>query len=192
MMFQPITLGVTSAFMKRTGTGYFAHYASAIIMLLATWIWAADSHASARQYKIEAAFLYNFFNYITWPDQNSPETLEEPVICTFPGDPIIPYLAYVQEKSKDTRPLQVREMKAGDMNGCHLLYTRHLLDAPLEKQAWKQGVLLVSSEEELQSDVMIGLLQKDQRIIMRIHHQRMLDAGFTVSSRLLSLAETIE
>ncbi|MEJ0010380.1 MAG: hypothetical protein WDN72_07685 [Alphaproteobacteria bacterium] len=41
--------------------------------LLAPALTRADE-TEDRQYKVEAVFLYNFFNYITWPGHSSRTT----------------------------------------------------------------------------------------------------------------------
>lgn len=163
-------------------------------LTIAVWVslQAASAHALARQYKIEAAFLYHFFNYITWPGEEETEQPHESVICVFPDDPIIPYLAYVQQKSKDSNPIAVREVREGQVDGCHLLYVQEQVEKAVKDKAWNEGILLVSSEQEPEPDMMINLLRKDERIAIHIHHQAMRDAGFKISSRLLALAEVAE
>ncbi len=47
--------------------------AALALCLLAPALTRADE-TEDRQYKVEAVFLYNFFNYITWPGHSSRTT----------------------------------------------------------------------------------------------------------------------
>jgi hypothetical protein len=142
-----------------------------------------------RQYKVEAAFLYNFFSYITWPGYDSPEALRKPIICVDKEDPVEPYLRYIQQHAKSTdRPLTIRRISNGEVpTSCNLLFTRQPL---YDKRIIPQDTLVVlDSDEDLEREGMIELTQQDGHIVMVIHNERMNNKGFKVSSRLLDLAE---
>lgn len=141
----------------------------------------------ARKYKIEAAFIYNFFNYITWPDYSSPEQLTKPVICITPGSPIKSYLEYVQKRIEASRELAVREVNTENFEGCHVFYTHRKLRFSVIENARESHTLLVGSGNETLTSSMINLVEKDRKINIRIDHKQLAQLGYQVSSRLLTL-----
>ena len=153
------------------------------------------SHAeNALHHKIEAAYLYNFFNYITWPDYENPQALQQPIICLNGDDPVRPYLNYVQNKFSAERTLSIRVIREGEnLNGCHLFFIRSGITSRLMSEALRNRTLLVSEpEDSLERDAMIELIQHDERLVMVIDQTLLSENNFQVSSRLLDLAQKIK
>lgn len=143
-----------------------------------------------RQHKIEAAFLYGFFNYITWPGYASPQELEMPVICVYGEDPVAYYLDYVRLKRAGERKLAVRTILADDSaEGCHILFLRRRL--PYSKQLVLPPTTLtvIKPDGPLDRGGMIELTEEDGRIVIRINQKAIKHRGFEVSSRLLELVQ---
>ena len=167
-----------------------------IALAAAVLLWALPCAALAeevRQYKIEAAFLYNFFNYITWPGYSSPAALKQPVICVYEDGSIESYLAYMQQKVAAERKLTIRMLHKDDSaGGCNLLLI-NTTDNMALKNSLAPDILTVSDKEGyLKHGGMIELVQEDERIVMKINHSLLRENGFTVSSRLLDLAQGVE
>ena len=100
--------------------------ASACVALLLGTAFSQPATADERAHKVEAAFLYNFFNYITWPDYQSPEQMQQATICVPTGDPILPSLEYIRSRREGEHELMIREMdNNADMEGCQLLFVRN-------------------------------------------------------------------
>jgi hypothetical protein len=159
--------------------------------MLAAFMLCASSSipvADERQYKIEAAYLYNFFNYITWPGYPAPQALENPVICVYGGDPILPYLNYMREKVTGQRSLSVRSVAdEPSSEGCNILFMRH---RTLPSASLPASTLTVfKPDDPLDSGGMIELAQDGDRISIKIHQSQLEKNGFSVSSRLLDLAQ---
>lgn len=158
------------------------------------WVYAAPVHAaSQREYKIEAAFLYNFLNYITWPDYNTPDEMKKATICFQHGDPIEPYLNYMRMKMQDERQLTIRAVgENSEFEGCQLLFVRGSLPKNRLQEAMRHGVLVVSNFPDFISrGGMIGLAPGTNGVSTEINHSLMKEQGFQVSSRLLSLAKEV-
>jgi hypothetical protein len=154
-------------------------------------LFSFPSHADERQYKIEAAFLYSFFNYITWPDYASPQELREPIICVYGIDPILPYLNYIRGKMAGERTLSVR-VTDSDMTGCHILFVRHRLASSLQDALAGNTLLVFKLDDPLDRGGMIELSEDGDRMAMRINQSRLERSGFQVSSRLLDLARRVK
>lgn len=156
----------------------------------------ANAAGDVRQYKIEAAFLYNFFNYITWPGQTSPETLKQAHICLAADDPMQPYLEYVTHKKLLERTIIIQQVEYNsDLEGCHILFLRNVNKeavSPLLVIAEEKGILLVSEKDGFVDEGgMIGLVPQEQRVALDMHLTNMKLAGLQVSSRLLNLARKV-
>lgn len=164
--------------------------ARAPCLLLAALLFpfAAQPQEIGRQYKVEAAFLYNFFNYITWPGYDSPEELVKPTLCVDKEDPVEPYLRYIQQHTKGARSLTIHKMTSGESPAkCNLLFTRQ----PLHNK-WEipnDTLIVLESDDDLEREGMIELEQQADHMVVIIHNNWMQDKGFKVSSRLLDLAE---
>lgn len=158
------------------------------LLFLALLIPGAGYAQPSRQYKLEAAFLYNFFNYITWPGYDSPEALENPIICIERDDPIGPYLRYIKQHIQGERSLGIRNLGDGESAaGCHLLFRRYPLRSQHELS--KNTLTVYESDNDLVREGMIELAPEEERMVMVIYNSVMSARGFKVSSRLLDLAE---
>jgi hypothetical protein len=174
---------------RHIGLRMVAAVLAAMFTLLPFALHAEDE----RQYKIEAAFLYNFFNYITWPDYTSPQALKQPVICLYNDDPVLTYLTYVQQKMAAERPLTIRTVQDGEsLEGCHMLFSRNNRDDTLPQNGLPASLLTVSDRQgSIKNGEMIEVSQEDERMVMKINQSLLAQKGFQVSSRLLSLAEKV-
>ncbi len=167
--------------LKRTG---------ACLLALALAAAPAQAADDARYHKVEAAFLYNFFNYITWPGYIAPQDLHEAKICIFQNDPIEPYLSYVQQKMSAERHLSVQVISEdADSFDCNLIFMRHHLAAETAHRIAPSTLIVTEPQDSLdRGEGMIELSRMGQGIQMKINQQALTDSGFQVSSRLLDLA----
>jgi hypothetical protein len=162
------------------------------LLLLSVFVLAgaprAETDDKARQYKLEAAFLYNFLNYVTWPGNETPEQLATPTICVLQGDPISPYLNYVQQKMSSQRQLMIRRLVPdNNADGCNLLFVRRNMILQTKRTI---PILTVSADSSPAS--MITMRAVEGRMALRINNTALSEQGFQVSSRLLSLAQEVK
>lgn len=145
--------------------------------------------ANERQYKVEAAFIYSFFNYITWPGYNSPQELLDPVICVYGGDPVVKYLKYVAGKVSAERSLTIRTItKSSEIGGCKIFFMRHRISYSMLSSLPADTLTVFKPDDPLDRGGMIELSQDVERINIKINQAALERNGFTASSRLLELA----
>lgn len=145
-----------------------------------------------RQYKLEAAFLYSFFNYITWPGMQNPHDLQKPVICVYGDDPIIPYLDYISDKMSEERTLVIRTITSAEATpGCQILFVRHRISPYMEQSLPNDTLVVFKPDDPLDRGGMIELSQDGERIGIRVDQLQLEQNGFQVSSRLLDLANRV-
>ena len=146
--------------------------------------------AEERQYKVEAAFLYSFFNYITWPRYSTPQELQEPVICVNVDDPIIPYLDYIRAKVGGERTLTVRTIADEEIpKGCNIFFMRHRISSRILASLPSTTLMVLKPDDPLDQGGMIELSQDGERIAIKINQPQLEQNGFRISSRLLELAQ---
>lgn len=164
-------------------------FAIAVILCLAS----GQARADARQYKIESAYLYSFFNYITWPGYAAPQDLHKPLICIYGKDPIQPYLEYIRNKVSGERSLSLRSIADGDdTQDCQILFVRHRLPSYMLSSLSKNTLVVFKPDDPLDRGGMIELSEDGERIAMKIDQDQLERKGFQVSSRLLSLARGVK
>lgn len=162
---------------------------AALLLALMTAVPLMAHAADERQYKLEAAFIYNFFNYVTWPGYDSPSDLKDVTICVSSRDPILPYLDYVKERMSSERTISIREWQDGrSLDGCHIWFTRNG-----RAQADDRKTLTVSNNAQfLSHGGMIAISESGGRMGVRINNNVMNKNGFQASSRLLSIAQEVK
>jgi len=151
--------------------------------------------AEDRQYKLEAAFLYNFFNYIAWPGYHTPEDLKHATICIESNDPLQPYLEYIKEKKLGQRTFKIIPLSAdSDIKNCQIFFVRSTSQlTEMHSSALAKGVLLVSDAPDfVENGGMIGLSPEGERMAIEINNTGLKQADFNVSSLLLNLARKVE
>lgn len=178
--------------MKKTQHRWKAIRKAAIALSLVSMLCIQPAMAQQRQYKIEAAFLYSFFNYITWPGYESPQALFEPVICVYGKDPILPYLEYVRNRTNVTRTLSVRSVSQPEQTGgCHILFMRHTIPDHIADTLDDSVLTVLKPDDPLDRGGMIELAEEEERILIKINQPKLEQQGFHASSRLLQLAKSI-
>jgi len=131
--------------------------------------------------KIQAVFLFKFFDYIAWPDGADKKT-----ICTYGGNPfgsLLNQIAKLQQNKVIIRHVKDVTMLAG----CHILY----VIGPLPKLS-REPVLTVSAQPDFaRHGGMVEMREDNGKIAMIINLRAMDSAGIKASARLLKLAEVI-
>ena len=163
---------------------------------------AAASRASAQsapspEYQLKAVFLFNFAQFVEWPDAAFGAPTEPLVIGVLGQDPFGAYLdETVQGETINHRPLAVRRFRGVDeITTCHILFVNR--PEPGQMQAildslQGRSVLTVSDGERFPSSGgMIGFVSEQSRIRLRINLEAAQAAKLTISSKLLRPARIV-
>lgn len=149
------------------------------------------------EYKIKAAFLFNFLQFVEWP-ADSFTAADSPIVLGVLGeDPFgKPLDELVREAEVNGRPIVVRRYeRTEDVDVCHLLFVnvrgadrvRAVIDA-LNGRA----VLTVGDTDGfLEQGGMIQFVTQDNRIRLRINLDSATAARLKLSSKLLRPAQVI-
>jgi YfiR/HmsC-like len=155
------------------------------------------AQTTAKEYRIKAAFLFNFAQYVEWPpdaftDANSPLTY-----CTIGDDPFEGVLdESLHAKSVGIRPLRVQHLKgAENLQGCQIVFIganeKKRITAILE--TLKQSPVLVVGESShfAEQGGTVGFLSEENTIRFEVNLNAAQRARLNISATLLSVAKTV-
>jgi hypothetical protein len=148
----------------------------------------------ASEYEVKAAFLLNFTKFIAWPAAASPPDHSFP-ICVYGEDPFGKVLDQIVEGERvDNRPVTVRRISGSFTGPCRILFVgQSERDARKILAEVPQGVLTVGDDGGfLHQGGMIGLAVENRRVRFDVDLRAAARAGLRVSSRLLSVARSVE
>jgi hypothetical protein len=160
---------------------------------------ASAQPAPSAEYRIKAAFLFNFVQFVEWPESAFPNERAPLVICVAGTDPFGNALDQVIEgESVGKRRLIVR--RTGNPEGldtCHLLFVSRSEKARLGKVLDAVGsstpVLTVSDIDGfVVRGGAIGLFLEHHRVRFEINPSNAQRRGLKLSSQLLDLGRIRE
>lgn len=144
-----------------------------------------------REYKIKAAFLYNFTKFISWPASDTDGA--EFLVCLLSSSSVTEVISNaLRGKKANGAPIRTRALSdVASMRGCHIVFLGHAQRPHLGGLRGERvdSILVVSEADEFGSDIsMINLVRADDRIQLEIDRAAAQRAGLKLSSKLLSLA----
>ena len=165
-------------------------------------LWMVVAHAAAQtttsEYQVKAVFLFNFTQFVDWPQKAFSDPQEPIVIGVLGDDPFGNYLDdTVRGEKVDNRPLVVRRYHAAeDIDGsCQVLFISRSEAARTEQiiaHLKDRSILTVSDEDEFgRRGGMVRFIAENSRIKLRINVAAAKAAGLTISSKLLRVAEIV-
>lgn len=150
----------------------------------------------APEYEVKAAFLLNFTKFVDWPAAaftapNAPLT-----ICVLGRDPFGRVLdQIVQGEAVDGHKLEVRRItEAPPAGSCQVVFVNPS-EEDLTKllSGFRAGVLTVGEGETfVRRGGVIGFVIENRRVRFDINRSAAERAGLRLSSRLLSVAKSVE
>jgi hypothetical protein len=166
------------------------------ICMAAAAVAQPDPDAVAAQQRIEAAYIYKFGSYISWPD-NSFAGADSPLVIGVAGsDSLADELtALVSNRQVNGRNVQVRRLRAGQsIAGVHLLFVaagtsqgQTLIDAARGAPT----VCVTEGDDGLERGADMSFVLVDNRVRFDISLDATQASGIKVSSQLLSVADKV-
>jgi hypothetical protein len=156
---------------------------------------AQDQEIDAQQ-RIEAAYLYKFGGYVTWPDQAFASPNSPIVIGVAGSDPLAENLgALVEGRSIGNRPVLVKRVRPGDtVSGLHILFvaagtpgSQALLDAA--RGRWTLAV--TEGPDGLGRGADMTFVVVDDRVRFDVDLDMVQQSSLKLSSLLLSVAHSV-
>jgi hypothetical protein len=164
------------------------------VLLLAATLLGAQS-APDREHRVKAVFLFNFAQFVVWPESAFVGPAEPLVVGILGDDPFDAYLDEVVRGEKvNNRPIEVRRFrKLEDVKACHVLFVSPSEASRMESilASMKQRHVLTVGESDVffRKGGMVNFATENGKIRLKINLEQVQDAGLTVSSKLLRLAD---
>jgi hypothetical protein len=146
-----------------------------------------------QEYEVKSAFLLNFTKFIEWPAPASPDAPF--TICILGEDPFGPLLdRMVSGETVGGRKLAVHRISRDRPARCQILFaSAHERDLSETLSTLPRGVLTVGEGAEfLRDGGMISFVVEDRRVRFDVSQRSALKAGLRISSKLLSVARSVE
>lgn len=150
-----------------------------------------------KEYQLKAVFLFNFAQFVEWPesafaDQKSPLTIG--VVGDDPFDGLLDDV--VRGEHVGAREITVRRLRRiEESDGCQILFISKSESAHLESMIAALGnraLLTVSdADRAARRGTMIRFVNEKRKIHLRINLDAAQRAGLVVSSKLLRAAEVV-
>ncbi len=163
-------------------------------LLLSAPIFAQDS---SLEYKIKAAYLYNFTKFISWPD-NSSETFD---LCILGNDPFGEIIDPIETRKVKNKPIRLYYLSSvTNVENCQIIYISQLNEDwnPLESvediliiNSLKNTLIVSNSKKAQQINGMITFFLKDGKVKIQINMQAVNKSHLHISSKLLEVAEIV-
>ncbi|HEX2896960.1 MAG TPA: YfiR family protein [candidate division Zixibacteria bacterium] len=150
------------------------------------------------EYALKAVFLYNFTNFVAWPDSAFADSQSAIVIGVLGDDPYGIYLdETVRNELVNNRPLKVeRFSRAEEVKECHVLYISHSEESHAREivDSLKQRSILTVADADGfgNAGVMIRFATEKKKIKLKIDVEAAKKAELTISSKLLRLADIVK
>ena len=168
-----------------------------LLIALASLLFAApELRAQPAEYEVKAAFLLNFIKFVEWPEIESQRSA--PIaICIVGDDPFGRTLdQMVEGETVGDRKIAIHRVRAVPETDttCHLAFlSKSVREAGKLIAGLSTGILTVGEGENfLRDGGMIAFVVDNRRVRFDINTTAIRTAGLRVSSRLLTVARSVE
>jgi hypothetical protein len=149
----------------------------------------------ASEYKLKAAFIYNFIQLTEWP-----KTVDDSLrLCIGGLDPIADAINNINgavANSKHIKIIRLLNNASASIEGCEVLYLSEAAQFDIKRTLNKLGespILTISDNMNLaKSGVMINMFPEGQRLVFSLNIEATKQAHLILSSRLIQLAKYID
>jgi len=170
---------------------------AAAVVLFAVCPAVAQETSSAPEYRIKAAFLYNFTLYTEWPSTSFAKADSPIIVAVLGDDPFGAELeAAVRGKTVRGRPIEVRRYgQPEDVEPSHILFFSNSLakHVPqlLRKFANVPSLTVGETEDFTRSGGVIRFFVDENKIRFEVNTDAAQRARLKLSSKLLHLARIV-
>ena len=194
--------GKTILFVSPRWSSWWRLYHIAAIITIASWVVFAVPLSQAQQpiaseFRVKAAYLYNFGKFVEWPENNVPEQDQSFKICVLGTDPFGPTLdAALASGSIGGKSVAAKRIsKPQDVDSCRILFISSSEEGHLKEVLTaldKASVLTVSDIPRFsQRGGMIGFILDGNRVRFDVNLASAQSARLTLSSELLKVATNV-
>jgi len=171
--------------------------AAALFMFAFASVCGAATTPDDAEYRIKAAFLYHFCNYVKWPAEAF-ETEDDPLVVgvAAPTSVVDRLQETVNGRLAQGRPVSIRRIQSGDsLDGLHVLYIANRANANVVnlRAANTRALLTITeSADGLESGGVINFIIEDDRVRFDVAPGIARERDLDISAQLLTVARNIK
>lgn len=171
------------------------HFAALLALALA--VGPVTAAAPPTEYQVKAVFLFNFTQFVHWPESAFASPTSPLVIAVLGDDPFGAALdEVVAGETVNGRPLVVRRYRTvEEIEDCHILFisqpTRSLLPMLLQRLRERSVLTVSDSREFARAGGVIEFVTVASKIRLQINLKAADVANLTISSKLLKPATIV-
>ena len=153
-----------------------------------TFVYAKGKEKS--YYELQAELLYNFADYVKWPDYFS----KTKNLCVVEDNPVLPYLYNIlREKNKNI--ILVRKHENDYLEDCTILFVNNYYDGYVERLLHRvkgKPILTFSNIKNFaHSGGIVQFTLRNNRVEFIINVEEMKNSQIKIDNSILSIADTI-
>jgi YfiR/HmsC-like len=177
--------------------GFFAKLLATVahFFLLISLTTSSVRAEESLEYKIKAAYLYNFTKFISWPETTA-ATFN---ICVVGDDPFNDLLNGLESKNALGKPIRIlRYSSLGEVKNCQIVYfdnTDRLPNIVLPNALLVGNLndsLTVSSQPFFaESGGMIGFVLEEEKVKLHINLKALKQGGLGISAKLIEVSTLV-
>lgn len=145
------------------------------------------------EYRVKAAFIYNFIAFTEWPKQPDETTLN---LCVHGQTPLNTEIKQLQGKKVNNRQINThKKVELEHLNNCHIVFIAsssiNRLPTILEQLKGTPVLTIADSPGVARKGVVINMDVANKKIVFEANLRAAQQAGLTISSKLLRLATEV-
>jgi hypothetical protein len=167
------------------------------MLALVAWAGRAEADQAADEYRVKAAFLYHFFQYVDWPAASFADAQAPISVCLMGKDPFGEHLNALAQRNFRGRPISVSVVRSlAEAKRCHLLYSDDWRNTGvagnIDKALQGAPVLTVSSlPNASESGAVIGFVVAGDRVRWTVNLDAARGAKLKLSAKLIEIAVAV-
>ena len=148
------------------------------------------------EYEVKAAYLYNFANFVEWPETSHPDTSSTLNIGILGSDPFGAAFKTIAGKRIRGQLVAIhRSHRLADLRDCQILFIgnseRVFLPQILDELRGRSVLTVGESEGFTEQGVIIDFYVIDNKVRFKINAEAGTRSGLKLSSKLLKLAQIV-
>jgi hypothetical protein len=183
---------------RATFTWFYALMLTTALTLALSPQKAGAQAAISKEYQIKAVFLFNFAQFVQWPETNFPDAGAPFRIGVLGDDPFNTFLdETVRGENIKGHPLTIqRYHNVDDARGCQILFVSRSESKQMEEILARlkgRNILTVGEVEGfLKAGGAIRFVTEQNKIHLRVSLEAARNANLAISSKILRLSEIVE
>jgi hypothetical protein len=164
-----------------------------LVITLASQMPTASFADAVSEYKIKAAFIYNFARFTQWPDDT-----DELKVCIYGKDPFGANIDNLNGKQTNNKIIKiVRTKLIEEVKSCHIAFLniippeRHLFEKALKHIEGANVLTVTDATHAIDFGVMIRLIIDNDKIAFEVNHTAAKESELEISAKLLRLAKAV-